>query len=171
LSILKTLIRSNKTFISSLVILQTNLHLLYITGLLSQETAAQGHRRDEVLGGYGQQAVTAPVTRIVCFALGSLGLSEDSIVQHLAAFTIARELGKMYKRAGIPVDERIEIFGQSPVYTPSDIKTLTCFKPLITVLDDPEAFLAIMNVLEVMARKAVAGVFAEDPSARPAAMF
>jgi hypothetical protein len=158
------------------VILQTNLHLLYTTGLFCQETAAQGHRREEVRGGYGQQAdfhagVTAPVTRIVCFALASLGLSEDSIVQHLAALTIARELGKMYKRAGIPVDDRIEIFAQSPAYTPNDIKTLVCFKHPITVLNDPEAVLAIMNVLEVMARKVVAGVSAEDPSARPAAMF
>jgi hypothetical protein len=121
---------------------------------------------------------TAPVKKIVGFALGSLGRSEHSIFQHLAALKIARKLEKIYQRAGMPVNKSIEIFAQDPAYTPNGIKILARFKPPITVLNDPQAFLVITSSTLMMAccptvpvKQIVADLSAEDPSTRPAAIF
>jgi len=78
----------------------------------------------------------------------------------------------------MPINKPIEIFAQDPAYTPNDIKILARFKPPIAVLSYPQAFLAINSSTLVMTccptvpvKQIVADLSAEDPSARPVAMF
>ena len=92
----------------------------------------------------------AQVTNIVCIGHGSLWRGHESIIQHLAACSIAKELTIIYEEAGRPLNAPIQIFAQDPDYTENDKRLLSCLNPPIRVINDPEGFLAIDQSTLVM---------------------
>jgi hypothetical protein len=84
------------------------------------------------------------IKKIVCLGLGPLlnpDMSTPGLLQHLAAFTIARTLNACYKSVD-PACPRIKIFAQDPSYSESDRILLRRIDP-ITIVSDPLGFLGI----------------------------
>ena len=84
------------------------------------------------------------IKKIVCLGLGSLlepDMSTPGLLQHLAAFTIARKLNACYKSVD-PNCPPIKIFAQDPSYSESDRILLQRIDP-ITFVSDPQGFLEI----------------------------
>ncbi|KAF2118103.1 hypothetical protein BDV96DRAFT_596976 [Lophiotrema nucula] len=89
-------------------------------------------------------------------------------------------LESLYVSAGIPMTQRIEIIAQDPAYTPLDetlLSQLSTTHP-ITVLNDPDALLAINDSTLVMScyatfpiKQIVADLAAESPSSCPAGIL
>lgn len=94
---------------------------------------------------------TARVTNIVCIAHGGLGRGAASILQHVAASSIAQEVIALYEQAGQPLENPITIIAQDPAYSTNDIDLLGHLPIPIRVVPDPEGFLAVNDTSLVMA--------------------
>jgi hypothetical protein len=84
------------------------------------------------------------IKKIVCLGLGALldsDMSTPGLLQHFAAFTIARKLNACYKSVD-PDCPPIKIFVQDPSYSESDRILLQRIDP-ITFVSDPQGFLEI----------------------------
>ncbi|KAK7185108.1 hypothetical protein DPSP01_012453 [Paraphaeosphaeria sporulosa] len=62
----------------------------------------------------------AQITNIICIGHGSLRRSPDSMMQHIAVGSIAKELSRLYEELGKPLQEQITILAQDPSYTEND---------------------------------------------------
>jgi hypothetical protein len=98
---------------------------------------------------------TARITKLVCIGHGSVArgdLSErmDSVLQHIAAASMAKEVTAMYEQSGTPLNEPITIIAQDPVYTRDDETILSHFPVPISIVPDPYGFLAIDEFTLVM---------------------
>jgi len=87
---------------------------------------------------------SAQIKKIVCIGLGSLfdnDMSCEGLLQHLAAFTIARKLHACYKTVQSECP-RIKIIAQDPCYSEADRILLRGIGE-IAFVSDPQAFLEI----------------------------
>ena len=89
---------------------------------------------------------------------------------------MAKELTAMYEQSGTPLNEPITIIAQDPVYTRDDVTILSHLPVRISIVSDPDGFLAIDESTLVMSlypnvpvKQIVADLAAEGKG--PAAMF
>ena len=87
-----------------------------------------------------------PITKIVCFVLGALDLSKTwwcSALQHITAFTMAKQLEQAYRKQ-FSHERPVEIILQDPCYTQKDRELLRkLYGGTVTFASDPDGLLAI----------------------------
>ncbi|KAF2872988.1 hypothetical protein BDV95DRAFT_568507 [Massariosphaeria phaeospora] len=145
---------------------------------LCMDVWAQCPEREALVASLQGMQHTAQVTNIVCIGHGKLDSSPESVVQHLAALTIAEHLTALYEDASQPLASPITIVAQDPAYSDTDKTVLSLLKPGIAVVDDPAGFLAINEGSLVMSaypsvpvKQIVADLSAAFPAKGPAAML
>lgn len=87
-----------------------------------------------------------PITKIVCFGLGALDLSKTwwcSALQHITAFTMAKQLEQVYRKQ-FSHEKPVEIILQDPCYTQKDQELLRkLYGGTVIFASDPDGLLAI----------------------------
>lgn len=107
----------------------------------------------KVLLGSLRKMVTsnaAQVTNIVCIGHGGFGRELASIMQHIVASSIAKELASLYVECGKPLATPITITAQDPAYSASVEWLLSRLPTPIQIVVDPEGFLEINESSFVM---------------------
>ncbi|KAF1997670.1 hypothetical protein P154DRAFT_565169 [Amniculicola lignicola CBS 123094] len=156
-----------------------------VTALACLEHWGASLEREALVKGLQKMKETATVINIICIGNGNVRSTQDrpsleSCLQHFAAVTVAEELERIYLAAGTQTSGPIKVFAQDPSYT------LQCGKILdsldlshsITILEDPDAFLAIDSGSLIFSccpgvpvKQIVGDLATEDPSKCPAALF
>jgi hypothetical protein len=126
---------------------------------------------------------TARISNIVCIGLGPLqttdGTKASSIVQHMAASSLAQDLTQLYEAEGIPLENPITIIAQDPAYTALDRLALSELPVPIEVVNESEGFLAMNQSSLVFSsnpsvpvKQLIADLATEAPDSKgPAALF
>jgi hypothetical protein len=112
---------------------------LFTTANLWAKSYAAQHFRDLVTS---LSAWAIPITKIVCFGLGTLSAKAGfygGVLQHMAIFTMARQINKLN-----PSLPKVQIIVQDPAYTRTDqiIMNRIYSYPCVMFKEDPEAILA-----------------------------
>jgi hypothetical protein len=87
-----------------------------------------------------------PITKVVCFGLGALDLSKTwwcSALQHITAFTMAKQLEQIYRKQ-FSHKKPVKIILQDPCYTQKDRELLRkLYGGTVSFASDPDGLLAI----------------------------
>ncbi|RAR16395.1 hypothetical protein DDE83_000268 [Stemphylium lycopersici] len=139
----------------------------------------QSVERKMLVESLHQLIFSVRISNIVCIGHGSLSSSTDSLVQHLAACTIAQELQMLYKEADGEFETTITITSHEPSYNRSDKEILSRLPIPISIQSDHASFLDCLNdsslVMsispEIPVKQIIADLSSEPAGKIPAALF